>query len=59
MSLYKPQVGFMQINNKKKNQEQESEAYPGMSLTSPTDRPTDRRWKAKEFRRPCILLIIL
>ena len=21
--------------------------------------PTDRRWKAKEFRRPCILLIIL
>ena len=42
MSIYRPQVGFMQINNRKKNQEQDSEAYPGMSLTSPTDRPTDR-----------------
>ena len=56
MSLYRPQVGFMQFKNRKNE--------PGADLKSlsktefnKSDRPTDRRWKVKEEEALCLVNI--
>ena len=56
MSLYKPQEATCKLTIEKMDQERISGAYPKMSLRSPTDRPTDRRWKAKEEEALCLII---
>ena len=53
--MYKPQEATCKLTIEKMDQERISGAYPEMSLTSPTDRPTDRRWKAKEEEALCLV----